>query len=57
MQPGYNTIQILPFADRDGYGYRVQVGSFRDILVAQQEMQRLRSTGFADAFVVAMEGK
>lgn len=57
MQPGYNTIQILPFADRDGYGYRVQVGSFRDLLVAQQEMQRLRSTGFADAFVVAMEGK
>ena len=57
MQTGYETIQIVPFSGRDGYGYRVQVGSYGDILIAQQEMQRLRGNGFADAFVVAMEGK
>jgi rare lipoprotein A len=57
MQKGYTTIQILPFSDLDGYRYRVQVGSYQDILLAQEEMRRLRSNGFADAFVVAMEGK
>jgi rare lipoprotein A len=57
MRSGYDTIQVVPFSDRDGYGYRVQVGSYRDILIAQEEMKRLRSNGFADAFVVAMEGK
>jgi rare lipoprotein A len=57
MQKGYTAIQILPFSDRDGSRYRVQVGSYQDILLAQEEMRRLRSNGFADAFVVAMEGK
>jgi rare lipoprotein A len=57
MQKGYITIQILPFSDSDGYRYRVQVGSYQDILLAQEEMRRLRSNGFADAFVVAMESK
>jgi rare lipoprotein A len=57
MQNGYTTTQILPFLDRDGYRYRVQVGSYQDILLAQEEMKRLRSNGFADAFVVAMEAK
>jgi len=57
MQKGYTTIQILPFSDLDGYRYRVQVGAYRDIFLAQEEMRRLRSNGFADAFVVAMEGK
>jgi rare lipoprotein A len=57
MQKGYSTIEILPFADLDGYRYRVQVGAYRDILLAQEEMRRLRSNGFVDAFVVAMEGK
>jgi rare lipoprotein A len=57
MQKGYTTIQILPFSDMDGYRYRVQVGAYQDILLAQDEMRRLRSNGFADAFVVAMEGK
>ena len=57
MQNGYTATQILPFLDRDGYRYRVQVGSYQDILLAQEEMKRLRSNGFADAFVVAMEGK
>jgi len=57
MQRGYGTIQVLPFSDRDGYRYRVQVGSYPDLLIAQDEMKRLRSNGFADAFVVATEVK
>jgi rare lipoprotein A len=35
--------------------YRVQVGGFRDIVLAKQEMERLRQQGYPDAFVVAME--
>jgi rare lipoprotein A len=57
MQNAYGTIQILPFSDQDGYHYRVQVGSYKDLLLAQEEMKRLRHNGFADAFVVAMEDK
>jgi rare lipoprotein A len=57
MQNGYGTIQVLPFSDRDGYRYRVQVGSYSDLFMAQEEMKRLRNSGFADAFVVAMEVK
>ena len=34
-----------------------RLGLYQDILIAQEEMKRLRSNGFADAFVVAMEGK
>jgi hypothetical protein len=57
MQKGYTAIQIVPFSDPDGYRYRVQVGAYQDILLAQEEMRHLRGSGFADAFVVAMEGK
>jgi rare lipoprotein A len=57
MQNGYGTIQVLPFSDRDGSRYRVQVGSYADLFMAQEEMKRLRNSGFADAFVVAMEIK
>jgi rare lipoprotein A len=35
--------------------YRVQVGAYRDLLVARQEMEVLKQQGFADAFIVAME--
>jgi rare lipoprotein A len=57
MQKGYETIQVVPFLDRDGHRFRVQVGSYQDLFAAQGEMKRLRSNGFADAFVVAMESK
>jgi rare lipoprotein A len=57
MQTAYQTTQIVPFSDVDGTRYRVQVGSYQDLVLAQEEMKRLRSNGFADAFVVAMEGK
>jgi len=37
--------------------YRVQVGSYQDIVVAKAEMDRFRSNGFPDAFVIAVEGQ
>jgi rare lipoprotein A len=35
--------------------YRVQVGPYRDLVLAKQEIERLRQHGFPDAFVVALE--
>jgi rare lipoprotein A len=42
---------------RDGLWYRVQVGSFQDLVVAKAEMERFRSNGFPDAFVIGVEGQ
>lgn len=52
-----NNIQVCPVTNREGNFFRVQVGSYQDLVVARQELERLRSNGFKDAFVVAMEGK
>jgi hypothetical protein len=35
----------------------VQVGSYQDLVVAKAEMERFRSNGFPDAFVIAVEGQ
>ena len=43
--------------ERNGLWYRVQVGSYQDLLVAKAEMERFRSNGFPDAFVIAVEGQ
>jgi len=57
MAPAFNQIQISP-SDYGGMRlYRVQVGTYQDLLVAQQELERLKIRGFGDAFVVAMEVK
>ena len=56
MSGGYGSIQIFPFHDKGCQYFRVQVGNYQDILLAQQEMRRLQGMGFVDAFVVAMEG-
>lgn len=57
MAQGFKEIQVSP----SNYGgttlYRVQVGAYRDLVMAQNETERLRGQGFGDAFVVAMEGK
>ncbi len=37
--------------------YRVQVGSYQDLVVAKAELERFRSNGFPDAFVIAVEGQ
>ena len=57
MASRYNEVQILPFTHEGRLFYRVQVGSFKDILVAQQELERLRRQGFGDAFVIASDGR
>lgn len=55
LAPGYREIQVLPGMSEGGSIFRVQVGRFQDLMIAQQELQRLRGSGFQDAFVVAME--
>lgn len=57
MSQGNRQTRIIPVAGRDGSLYRVQVGSYGDLLMAKSEMDRLKSGGFPDAFVVAVEGK
>ncbi len=49
--------RISPGFDMNGNLYRVQVGNYQDILVAKQEVERMKSKGFTDAFVLAVEGK
>lgn len=55
MATRYKNIQVLPFDDNGSRFYRVQIGSFRDLVVAQQALQQLRGQGFGDAFVVSLE--
>jgi rare lipoprotein A len=50
-------VQVVPVEHGGSSFYRVQVGSYRDLLVAQREQERLRRQGFRDAFVVAVEDK
>lgn len=57
LSKGYPVIDVFPFQDKGYQYYRVQVGAYRDILLAQQELHRLQTMGFGDAFVVAMEGR
>jgi rare lipoprotein A len=42
--------------ETNGLWYRVQVGSYQDLVVAKAEVERFRSKGFPDAFVIAVEG-
>jgi rare lipoprotein A len=57
MSKVYHDTQVALFDNRGENFYRVQVGAYKDILAAQQELERLRHNGFEDAFVVAMEGR
>jgi rare lipoprotein A len=55
MAQGFNQIQVSPSNQGGLTLYRVQVGAYQDLVMAQQELERLRYRGFGDAFVVAME--
>ncbi|MCE5336267.1 MAG: SPOR domain-containing protein [Desulfobacteraceae bacterium] len=57
MVKGKREARIIPVAEKNGGFYRVQVGSYGDLVMAKAEMDRMRSGGFPDAFVVAVEGK
>ena len=50
------TIRVTNLPERDGLWYRVQIGSYQDLVVAKAELERFRSNGFPDAFVIAVEG-
>ena len=43
--------------ERNGLWYRVQVGSFNDLVMAKAEVERFKSNGYPDAFVIAVEGQ
>jgi rare lipoprotein A len=49
--------RITDKPERDGVWFRVQVGSYKDLVVAKAELERFRSNGFPDAFVIAVEGQ
>ncbi|SPF44986.1 RlpA-like lipoprotein (fragment) [Syntrophobacter sp. SbD1] len=50
-------IRITDKPVRNGLWYRVQVGSYQDLVVAKAELERFRANGFPDAFVIAIEGQ
>jgi rare lipoprotein A len=51
------TIRVTNLPEREVLWYRVQVGSYQDLVVAKAELERFRSHGFPDAFVIAVEGQ
>jgi rare lipoprotein A len=51
----YGKAQVIPFNNQGTLFYRVQIGAYGDLVLAQQEMHRLRKHGFDGAFVVASE--
>ncbi len=55
MSNRYNSAQVIPFDNQGTLFYRVQIGAYGDLVLAQQEMSRLRKNGFGGAFVVASE--
>jgi len=57
MSKEVREVRVTDRPIRDGLWYRVQAGSYTDLVVASEEMNRLRSNGFPDAFVIAVEGQ
>ena len=53
----YGEAAVAPPRNGGPLLFRVQVGAFQDIQIAQKELQRLRGQGYPDAFVVASEGR
>lgn len=51
----YAETQVRPFYYRGVYFYRVQLGSYDDLVKALGEMEKLRQQGFKDAIVVGLE--
>ncbi len=49
--------RVTNLPETNGPWYRVQVGSYQDLLIAKSELERFKSRGFPDAFVIAVEGK
>ena len=51
----FEMVHIQPVVTGGKAYYRVQVGIFKDLIVAQKKREDLKETGFKDAFVVAMD--
>ncbi len=48
--------RVAPGFDKGENIYRVQVGNYRDLVAAKQEVDGFKSNGFPDAFVISVEG-
>jgi len=48
--------QVALYNAPEGLFYRVQLGAYKDLMLAREELEHLKRHGFGDAFVVAMEG-
>ena len=57
MSAQIREVRVTDRPIRDGVWYRVQAGLYTDLVVARAEMDRFRSNGFPDAFVLAVEGQ
>ncbi len=57
MSKGFQWSQVGQMLEKGDPLYRVHVGMYEDLVLAKKDLDYLRSHGFADAFVVAAEGK
>lgn len=57
MAKGNRESRISLATNKNDGLFRVQVGTYQDLMMAKQEMERLKTTGFPDAFVLAVEVK
>ena len=57
MNGQYCRVRTGYIPDKPGVWYRVQVGAYRDLVVAKAEAERFRTSGFPGAFVIAVDGQ
>lgn len=57
MSRHFDGAQIVQAYEKGCILHRVQVGMYRDLLLARKDLDSLRIHGFSDAFIVAVEGQ
>lgn len=57
MKERYCRVRTGYVPGKPGLWYRVQVGSYKDIVVAKAEAEKYGSGGFPGAFVIAVDGQ
>lgn len=56
MKNAHRDVMVYAVNDRSSSIYRVQVGTYSDLMAARDELAKLQRSGFGDAFVVAADG-
>lgn len=57
MSGRYCRVRSCCIPGKPGVWYRVQVGAYKDLVVAKAEAKKYRADGFAGAFVIASDGQ